>query len=202
MSFHTLGLGPKLLQSIADAGYTTPTAIQNSAIPHINSGRDLIGIAQTGTGKTAAFALPIIERLAAIPQHGRGPRALVVAPTRELAAQIDEAIRTLGRRHHIRCATVFGDWGGCCGAGGGVTGCASVASFFFCGIIPARVSASILSTSSLGFIAVFLAPLGAPLSSSRRSPKISFEVRPPAVAGAEARTPSICCTLPRNSISE
>ena len=111
MSFHTLGLGPKLLQSIADAGYTTPTAIQNSAIPHINSGRDLIGIAQTGTGKTAAFALPIIERLAAIPQHGRGPRALVVAPTRELAAQIDEAIRTLGRRHHIRCATVFGGVG-------------------------------------------------------------------------------------------
>jgi len=111
MSFQNLGLGPKLLQAIAHAGYTTPTPIQTSAIPHVVSGRDLIGIAQTGTGKTAAFALPILERLAAAPQHGRAPRALVVAPTRELAAQIDEAIRTLGRQHHIRCATVFGGVG-------------------------------------------------------------------------------------------
>jgi ATP-dependent RNA helicase RhlE len=111
MSFHNLGLGPKLLQAVADAGYTTPTPIQTSAIPHVVAGRDLIGIAQTGTGKTAAFALPILERLAAAPQHGRGPRVLVLAPTRELAAQIDEAVRTLGKRQNIRCATVFGGVG-------------------------------------------------------------------------------------------
>ena len=111
MSFETLGLGPKLLQTVADAGYVTATPIQHSAIPHILGGRDLIGIAQTGTGKTAAFALPIVERLSQTPQHGRAPRVLVVAPTRELAAQIDEAFRTLGRRHHIRCATVFGGVG-------------------------------------------------------------------------------------------
>src|SRR5438874_11620448 len=111
MSFETLGLGPKLLQTVADAGYVTATPIQHSAIPHILGGRDLIGIAQTGTGKTAAFALPIIERLSQTPQHGRAPRVLVVAPTRELAAQIDEAFRTLARRHHVRCATVFGGVG-------------------------------------------------------------------------------------------
>ena len=111
MSFETLGLGPKLLQTVADAGYVTATPIQHSAIPHILGGRDLIGIAQTGTGKTAAFALPIVERVSQTPQHGRAPRVLVVAPTRELAAQIDEAFRTLGRRHHIRCATVFGGVG-------------------------------------------------------------------------------------------
>ena len=111
MSFETLGLGPKLLQTVADAGYVTATPIQHSAIPHILGGRDLIGIAQTGTGKTAAFALPIVERVSQTPQHGRAPRVLVVAPTRELAAQIDEAFRMLGRRHHIRCATVFGGVG-------------------------------------------------------------------------------------------
>jgi len=111
MSFETLGLGPKLLQTVADAGYVTATPIQHAAIPHILGGRDLIGIAQTGTGKTAAFALPIIEKLAATPQHGRAPRVLVVAPTRELAAQIDEAFRTLARRHNVRCATVFGGVG-------------------------------------------------------------------------------------------
>jgi ATP-dependent RNA helicase RhlE len=111
MSFQNLGLGPKALQSIADAGYTAPTPIQSSAIPHVAAGRDLIGIAQTGTGKTAAFVLPILERLAAAPQHGRGPRALIVAPTRELAAQIDEAVRLLGRHHHVRCTTVFGGVG-------------------------------------------------------------------------------------------
>ena len=111
MSFQTLGLGPKLLQTIADAGYTAPTPIQLAAIPPVLTGRDLIGIAQTGTGKTAAFALPIIERLSNGPAQMRHPRALIVAPTRELAAQIDEAVRTLGKRHHLRCATVFGGVG-------------------------------------------------------------------------------------------
>jgi ATP-dependent RNA helicase RhlE len=110
MSFSTLGLGPKLLQSITDVGYTTPTPIQTAAIPHVLAGSDLIGIAQTGTGKTAAFVLPILEQLAKLPQS-RTPRALIVAPTRELAAQIDENVRTLGAAMRIRCATVFGGVG-------------------------------------------------------------------------------------------
>ena len=75
MSFHTLGLGPKLLQSITDVGYSTPTPIQSAAIPPVLAGRDLIGIAQTGTGKTAAFVLPILERLAQS-APARHPRAL------------------------------------------------------------------------------------------------------------------------------
>ena len=114
MSFETLGLGPKLLQTVADAGYVTATPIQHNAIPHILAGSDLIGIAQTGTGKTAAFALPIIERLSAqtaVRSAQRHPLALVVAPTRELAAQIDEAFRTLAKRHHVRCVTIYGGVG-------------------------------------------------------------------------------------------
>jgi ATP-dependent RNA helicase RhlE len=110
MSFTTLGLGPKLLQSIADLGYTQPTPIQSAAIPRILAGRDLIGIAQTGTGKTAAFVLPLLERIAAKPQS-RHAHALIVAPTRELALQIDEHVRLLGRHLRIRCATIFGGVG-------------------------------------------------------------------------------------------
>ncbi|HET8775599.1 MAG TPA: DEAD/DEAH box helicase [Thermoanaerobaculia bacterium] len=110
MSFTTLGLGPKLLQSTADLGYTQPTPIQSAAIPRILAGRDLIGIAQTGTGKTAAFVLPLLERLAARPQT-KHARALIVAPTRELALQIDENVRLLGRHLRIRCATIFGGVG-------------------------------------------------------------------------------------------
>ena len=110
MSFSSLGLSPKLLQSIADAGYTTPTPIQSAAIPRVLDGRDLIGIAQTGTGKTAAFVLPLLERILAKPQS-RSPRALIVAPTRELALQIDEQVRILGRQSNVRCATVFGGVG-------------------------------------------------------------------------------------------
>ena len=110
MSFSSLGLSPKLLQSVSDAGYTTPTPIQTSAIPRVLAGRDLIGIAQTGTGKTAAFVLPLLERIMARPQS-RAPRALIVAPTRELALQIDEHVRMLGRHHGVRCATIFGGVG-------------------------------------------------------------------------------------------
>ena len=111
MSFTTLGLGPKLLQSISDAGYTQPTPIQSAAVPRILAGRDLIGIAQTGTGKTAAFVLPLLERIAAHPQPARHARALIVAPTRELALQIDENVRLLGAHLRIRCATIFGGVG-------------------------------------------------------------------------------------------
>ncbi len=107
MSFSTLGLGPKLLQSIADLGYTQPTPIQSAAIPHLLTGRDLIGIAQTGTGKTAAFVLPLLERIMATPKS-RNARALILAPTRELALQIDEQVRLLGRHFRIKCATIFG----------------------------------------------------------------------------------------------
>lgn len=110
MTFSSLGLGPNLLQSISDVGYTVPTPIQNAAIPQVLAGRDLIGIAQTGTGKTAAFVLPILERLAKTPPS-RTPRALIVAPTRELAAQIDENVRLLGKAMRIRCATIFGGVG-------------------------------------------------------------------------------------------
>ena len=98
------------MQSITDVGYSTPTPIQSAAIPPVLAGRDLIGIAQTGTGKTAAFVLPILERLAQS-APARHPRALIVAPTRELAAQIDETVRALGKTMRIRCATIFGGVG-------------------------------------------------------------------------------------------
>jgi len=111
LSFSTLGLRPQILQAVTNAGYTTPTPIQSAAIPRVLDGRDLIGIAQTGTGKTAAFVLPILELLARKPSHARGPRALVVAPTRELAAQIEENVRLLGKTMHVRCATIFGGVG-------------------------------------------------------------------------------------------
>jgi ATP-dependent RNA helicase RhlE len=110
MSFSSLGLGPKLFQSISDAGYTQPTPIQSAAIPRILAGHDLIGIAQTGTGKTAAFVLPLLERIMARPRS-RNARALVLAPTRELALQIDEHVRMLGRHLKVRCVTIFGGVG-------------------------------------------------------------------------------------------
>ncbi|MGH9459118.1 MAG: DEAD/DEAH box helicase, partial [Thermoanaerobaculia bacterium] len=108
-SFTTLGLGPGLLSNISRAGYTAPTPIQAQAIPAVLAGGDLIGIAQTGTGKTAAFALPILEHLLGAPRPAhRRPRALVVAPTRELAAQIDESFRLLAGRLPLRSAAIFG----------------------------------------------------------------------------------------------
>ena len=110
MSFSTLGLGPKLLQAVQESGYTTPTPIQAAAIPHILGGHDLIGIAQTGTGKTAAFALPLLERIAGL-HPTQGPRVLIVAPTRELAAQIDESIRDFSKHLKLRCVTIYGGVG-------------------------------------------------------------------------------------------
>src|SRR5512141_1425067 len=92
MPFSVLGLGPKIAKAVKEAGYIEPTPIQTKAIPAILEGRDVIGIAQTGTGKTAAFVLPMLERLSAA-KRGRHMRALVVAPTRELAVQIDENVR-------------------------------------------------------------------------------------------------------------
>ena len=113
MSFRTLGLDPKILQAVQEAGYTEPTPIQTAAIPPILAGSDLIGIAQTGTGKTAAFTLPILTKLAAVVGAGgqRGTRALVLAPTRELVLQIEENVRSYGKHLPLRVATVFGGVG-------------------------------------------------------------------------------------------
>lgn len=109
-TFNELNLSPQILRAITEEGYKTATPIQAEAIPHILSGSDLIGCAQTGTGKTAAFALPILQRLSASrkrPQAGTA-RALVLTPTRELAAQIGENFRNYGRHLGLNCALVFG----------------------------------------------------------------------------------------------
>src|SRR5688572_11692110 len=106
-----LGLGSKITQAQKDKGYVEPTPIQAKAIPIILSNRDLIGVAQTGTGKTAAFVLPLLERMGAATQPERRMRALVIAPTRELVVQIEENIRAYGRHLHLRYATIFGGVG-------------------------------------------------------------------------------------------
>src|SRR6185369_14121727 len=99
------------LATVLHEGYREPTPIQAQAIPHLLGGRDLLGCAQTGTGKTAAFALPILHRLAAAPGRGRQPRALVLVPTRELAVQVARSFEVYGRRVGARCAAVFGGVG-------------------------------------------------------------------------------------------
>jgi ATP-dependent RNA helicase RhlE len=113
MSFSVLGLDPKILQAVKEAGYTEPTPIQLAAIPPILAGQDLIGIAQTGTGKTAAFTLPMLTRLASVLGDGRqrGTRALVLAPTRELALQIEENVKAYGKHLPFRVACIFGGVG-------------------------------------------------------------------------------------------
>jgi ATP-dependent RNA helicase RhlE len=118
VSFSTLGLDSKVLQAVQDAGYTEPTPIQLAAIPPVVAGHDLIGVAQTGTGKTAAFTLPMLTRLAAQSasalaagghrKAGGGVRALVMAPTRELVVQIEENVRGYARHLPLRVATAFG----------------------------------------------------------------------------------------------
>src|SRR3954470_11687075 len=104
MSFRALNLSPQMLQAVHDAGYTEPTPIQIAAIPLILAGHDVIGIAQTGTGKTAAFVLPILMKLADIGKNGqkRRIRALVVAPTRELVVQIEENVRAYAKHVPLR----------------------------------------------------------------------------------------------------
>ncbi len=108
--FQALGLSAPLLKALARASYTTPTPIQVQAIPPALAGRDIEGIAQTGTGKTAAFALPILERLLADPKRAahRGTRVLVLAPTRELAAQIAESFKVYAGDTQIRITVMFG----------------------------------------------------------------------------------------------
>ena len=109
MAFDTFGLHPRVAAGVTVAGYKTPTPIQAQAIPPIMAGRDVMGLAQTGTGKTAAFALPILERLLEGPR-GR-VRALVIAPTRELAEQISADFKVLGQGTRMRSATVYGGVG-------------------------------------------------------------------------------------------
>ena len=112
-TFSSLGLVAQLERAVEAAGYPAPTPIQAQAIPLLRTGRDVLGCAQTGTGKTAAFALPILDRLARTPRAPgrRGPRALVLAPTRELAVQIADGFRTYGRYLNIPCVAVFGGVG-------------------------------------------------------------------------------------------
>jgi ATP-dependent RNA helicase RhlE len=108
--FNSLGLSKPILQALASEGYLVPTPIQAQAIPLVLEGRDLLGIAQTGTGKTAAFALPILQRLAADkkPAPRRGCRCLVLSPTRELATQIADSFRAYGKNLGLTVAVVFG----------------------------------------------------------------------------------------------
>src|SRR5260221_3862674 len=113
MPFTALGLEPRITKAVHEAGYTEPTPIQTRAIPTVLAGRDVIGIAQTGTGKTAAFVLPILQRLAShgAPMGRRGMRALIVAPTRELVVQIEENVRKYAKHLRVRIATVYGGGG-------------------------------------------------------------------------------------------
>ena len=111
--FSDLNLIAPLQQALREEGYDTPTAIQIKAIPHLIEGRDLLGLAQTGTGKTAAFALPMLQRLAASQTRAAptSARALILTPTRELAVQIGQSIRTYGRHLKLRSTLVFGGVG-------------------------------------------------------------------------------------------
>ena len=113
MSFANLGLLPELLRAVADKGYDAPTPIQAQAIPAVLAGRDVLAGAQTGTGKTAGFVLPILQRLAQAPADAarRAPRALVLTPTRELAAQVADSARDYGKYLRLRTAVVFGGVG-------------------------------------------------------------------------------------------
>ena len=107
-SFSDLGLGPEVLKAVTDAGYDTPTPIQAQAIPVALAGRDVLGIAQTGTGKTAAFTLPMIERLAAGRSKARMPRSLVIAPTRELADQVAASFKKYAKGRNLSWALLIG----------------------------------------------------------------------------------------------
>lgn len=108
MKFSDLGLSDDVLQAIADAGYVEPTPIQRQAIPAVLTGRDILGCAQTGTGKTASFTLPMIEILAAGHAKARMPRSLILEPTRELAAQVADNFETYGKYHRLSKVLLIG----------------------------------------------------------------------------------------------
>src|SRR5467141_4006541 len=117
MTFEDLRLSEPLLRAVRSEGYIQPTPIQIQAIPHLLAGRDLLGCAQTGTGKTAAFALPMLQRLggdgaaAKRPAGPRGTRSLILTPTRELAIQIADSFRVYGKHLGLRQALVYGGVG-------------------------------------------------------------------------------------------
>ena len=116
MTFASLGLHESILRAVTERGYETPTPIQAQAIPAVLSGRDLLAGAQTGTGKTAGFTLPILQRLittpAALKSNGKKPvRVLVLVPTRELAAQVEESVQSYGKYVDINSTTIFGGVG-------------------------------------------------------------------------------------------
>src|SRR3954451_4162634 len=113
MSFDRLGLSPELIRAVAHEGYTEPTPVQAQAIPLVLAGRDVLAGAQTGTGKTAAFVLPLLQRLHGSRQQSgpRAIRALILTPTRELALQVEESVRTYGARQPIRSTTIYGGVG-------------------------------------------------------------------------------------------
>ena len=112
MSFSDLGLSPELLRAVAHEGYTEPTPVQAEAIPLVLAGRDLLAGAQTGTGKTAAFVLPMVQRLhASRPEGRRVIRALILAPTRELALQVEESVRTYSHEQPIKSVAIYGGVG-------------------------------------------------------------------------------------------
>jgi superfamily II DNA/RNA helicase len=108
MSFSHLGLSEKVLSAVTASGYTTPTPIQDQAIPHVLARRDVLGIAQTGTGKTAAFVLPMLTMLEQGRARARMPRTLILEPTRELAAQVQEAFIKYGAKHKLTVALIIG----------------------------------------------------------------------------------------------
>ncbi|HEY6609503.1 MAG TPA: DEAD/DEAH box helicase [Candidatus Limnocylindria bacterium] len=112
MSFERLGLSPELLRAVAQQGYTEPTPVQSQAIPLVLAGRDVLAGAQTGTGKTAAFVLPMLQRLHADRRDGqRRIRALILTPTRELALQVEESVRTYGKERPIKSVAIYGGVG-------------------------------------------------------------------------------------------
>ena len=111
MPFASLGLMPELTRALADRGYAEPTPVQTRVIPEILAGRDILAGAQTGTGKTAGFALPILQRLHGAAHAPKAPRALVLVPTRELAAQVNESFRAYGKYLRLRTQVVFGGVG-------------------------------------------------------------------------------------------
>jgi superfamily II DNA/RNA helicase len=108
LTFESLGLSPKVLSAVTDAGYTVPTPIQADAIPHALQGKDVLGIAQTGTGKTASFVLPMLTRLEKGRARARMPRTLILEPTRELAAQVEENFSRYGKNHRLNIALLIG----------------------------------------------------------------------------------------------
>lgn len=108
MSFSSLGLSEQLVRATSDQGYETPSPIQQQAIPAVLSGKDVMAAAQTGTGKTAGFTLPLLQRLGEKPRQGKGPRALILAPTRELAAQVHDSVNLYSRYIPTKSAVVFG----------------------------------------------------------------------------------------------